>query len=115
MSGPVEAETDPAAGTFVAAASLSDIPQGWALKVSVGGTQIALAHCEGRIYALDNSCSHACGPLGDNRVKDGAFLECPWHNSVFDVRTGEPVSGPARKPQRRYEVRVLDGIVYVCL
>jgi nitrite reductase/ring-hydroxylating ferredoxin subunit len=68
-----------------------------------------------RHYALDDVCSHAGGPLGDNRLKDGCLLECPWHNAVFDVRTGEIVRGPARRPQPTYQVEVRDGTVFVAI
>lgn len=99
---------------LVPVASVTDIPIGWVLKTRIGGLEIALANSEGTIHALDNSCSHAAGPLGDNRLKEGCFVECPWHNAVFDVRSGEPVSGTARKPVRKYQVKVDQGIVYVC-
>lgn len=98
---------------YVPVASLGDIPVGWVLKTSIGSRQLALANCEGTIEAMDNSCSHAGGPLGDNRLKDACFVECPWHNAVFDVRSGEAVSGAARKPVRKYDVLVENGIVYV--
>ncbi len=98
---------------FVAVAMVSDIPAGWVLKTRIGGVEIALANSNGTIHALDNSCTHAGGPLGDNRLKEGCFVECPWHNSVFDVRNGEPVGGPARKAVRKFHVKVVEGVVYV--
>jgi 3-phenylpropionate/trans-cinnamate dioxygenase ferredoxin component len=104
---------DDSTAGFVAVAMLSDIPEGWVLKTRIGGVEIALANSNGTIHALDNSCTHAGGPLGDNRLKEGCFVECPWHNSVFDVRNGEPVGGPSRKAVRKFHVRVDDGVVYV--
>lgn len=101
------------ANGMVPTASLADIPVGWVLKTRIGGTEVALANSQGTIYAFDNSCPHAGGPLGDNRLKDGCFVECPWHNAVFDVRSGEPVSGAARKPVRKFKVKVENGLIYV--
>lgn len=101
--------------SFVPVAALADIPVGWVLKTRIGSKDVALANCEGTIEAMDNSCSHAGGPLGDNRLKDSCFLECPWHNAVFDVRSGEAVSGVARKPVRKYTAKVDGGIVYVSI
>lgn len=103
----------PATGSMVRAAALADVPPGWVLKVRIDSLELALANCGGEIVALENACSHAGGPLGDNRLKDGCLLECPWHNSVFDARTGEVVRGPARKAQKRYPVTVADGAIYV--
>jgi nitrite reductase/ring-hydroxylating ferredoxin subunit len=108
-------ETTELAPTFVAVASVADVPSGWVLRVTVGQRDIALANQDGTFHALDNGCSHAGGPLGDNRLRSGCLLECPWHNSVFDVRTGEVVRGPARKAQRTYPVKVQDDTVYIGL
>lgn len=98
---------------YVPVAALRDIPVGWVLKTGIGSRQVALANCEGTIHAFDNSCSHAGGPLGDNRLKDGCFVECPWHNSIFDVRSGEAVSGAARKPVAKFDVKVDGEVVYL--
>ncbi|MGA9935115.1 MAG: Rieske 2Fe-2S domain-containing protein [Nitrososphaeraceae archaeon] len=35
-------------------------------------------------------------------------VECPWHGSKFDVRTGEVMSPPASEPEPTYQVKV-DG------
>jgi nitrite reductase/ring-hydroxylating ferredoxin subunit len=100
---------------LVAVAGVDDVPPGWVLKTRLGSQEIALANCGGTFHALENSCTHAGGPLGDNRLKEACSLECPWHNSVFDVRTGEAVRGPARKPLKKYEVVVDDGTVFVAV
>ena len=103
----------PRRGGFVAVAEEDDVPPGWVLKARLGGREIALANCEGTFHATENSCTHAGGPLGDNRLRQDCMLECPWHNSRFDVRTGQPAQGPARKPLKTYEVVVQDGTVFV--
>lgn len=109
----------PVAAGFSRAAAVADVPTGWTLKVAVGGREIALANREGTFYAVDNSCTHAGAPLGDSklrgdsRLKQDCLLECPWHNSQFDIRTGEVFQGPARKPLRTYETQVLDGLVFI--
>jgi nitrite reductase/ring-hydroxylating ferredoxin subunit len=77
--------------------------------------EIAVANTSGTFTALENACTHAGGPLGDNRLKEGCYIECPWHNSVFDARTGDVVRGPARKAVKMYDTKVLDGIVYVAM
>lgn len=100
---------------YVPVARVEDVPDGWVAAVRVGSRRIALANTDGTFHALDDSCSHAGGPLGDNRLHDGCLLACPWHDAVFDVRSGEPRCGPARKPQRTYPVQVVDGTVLVAL
>ena len=100
---------------YVPVARTADIPPGWVLRIVAGGREIALANRNGEFYAVDNSCTHAGGPLAHNRLGSECTLECPWHNSVFDVRTGEPLSGPARKPLRTYPVEVRDDRIYVAV
>lgn len=105
--------TTSAPAGFFAVASVGDVPPGWVLRVSAGGRDIALSNVDGRFHALDNSCTHAGGPLAPNHLSPACTLECPWHNAVFDAATGEVVAGPARKPARTYRVQVHDGAVYV--
>jgi nitrite reductase/ring-hydroxylating ferredoxin subunit len=109
----IETSTLRPAPTFVPVAQVDDVPSGWVLKVKVRHHTIALANYEGTFYALDNACSHASGPLGNNRLQQGCLVECPWHNSMFDVRSGEPQQGPARKAQRTYPVKVEHDTVFV--
>jgi nitrite reductase/ring-hydroxylating ferredoxin subunit len=96
-------------------ADVEEIPPGWVLRVRVGNREVALANCEGTFHAVDNFCTHAAGPLAHNRLQRGCQIECPWHSSLFDVRTGEVVAGPARKPLATYLVKVENGAIYVGL
>ncbi|MGQ0679305.1 MAG: Rieske (2Fe-2S) protein [Actinomycetota bacterium] len=98
---------------FFRAASVADVPSGWVLRVAAGGRDLALANREGTFFAVENSCTHAAGPLADGRLRPDCLLECSWHNSLFDARTGEVVRGPARKPVKTYQVQVEEGMVYV--
>ena len=100
---------------YVPVASVGDIPPGWVLRTSASGRDIAVSHVDGEFYALDNSCSHAGGPLAPNHLSPACTLECPWHNAVFDARTGAVVDGPARKPVKTYPVHVGAGKIYVSI
>ncbi|HEY8200271.1 MAG TPA: Rieske (2Fe-2S) protein [Actinomycetota bacterium] len=111
----VVADEPAARPPLVRIAAVTDVPPGWVLKVRVGSREIALANSGGTFTAMDNACTHAGGPLGDNRLHEGCYLECPWHNAVFDARTGDVVRGPARKAARLYPVTVQDGTVFVAL
>jgi nitrite reductase/ring-hydroxylating ferredoxin subunit len=86
---------------------LSEVPKtGEAVLREVAGFEIALVNVDGEFFALDNRCPHTGGPLADGEV-NGAFLECPWHFAVFDVRTGSLVEGLASRPARTFPVRVV--------
>ena len=66
----------------------------------------------GKVYAIDAVCSHEGGPLEDGTL-DGYEVECPWHGSKFDVRTGEVRNPPADTPQSVYEVKVENNDILV--
>jgi chlorite dismutase len=80
--------------------------------VHVAGEQVALFSIGGRVYAVANRCSHANGPLSEGRI-DGTAVTCPWHESQFDLETGQPLRTPAQRPVPVYDAKVEDGVVLV--
>jgi ferredoxin-NADP reductase/nitrite reductase/ring-hydroxylating ferredoxin subunit len=92
---------------FVKAAEIKDIPASKMKEVQVDGENICVANVEGKYYAIGSICTHEGGPLADGTL-EGYEVECPWHQSKFDVRTGEVTSPPASEPEPAYEVKV-DG------
>jgi len=72
---------------FVKVARAGDIPPGSGITVEVGDKPIALFNCDGAFYAIDDSCPHQGGPLGEGEV-EGSIVACPWHEWRYDVRTG---------------------------
>jgi 3-phenylpropionate/trans-cinnamate dioxygenase ferredoxin subunit len=93
-------------------AMLDDLPEGTARVVHYQGDQIALFHVAGRVYATSNRCSHANGPLAEGKL-EGTQVTCPWHDSKFDLLTGNPCGGPAQRPVATYDVRIEDGAIYL--
>ncbi|MCJ7502884.1 MAG: non-heme iron oxygenase ferredoxin subunit [Acidobacteriia bacterium] len=75
-------------------ASISELSVGSSKTVEVQGKAIALFNVGGKIYALDNTCLHQGGPLGEGRL-EGEVVTCPWHMWEFNVRTGEKVGEPS--------------------
>lgn len=78
---------------FVTVATVDQIPPGTGRTVEVHGVWIALFNVDGSYYALDNTCPHAGGPLGEGHLIDDV-VECPWHGWRFNVRTGERPDNP---------------------
>ena len=66
----------------------NELKEGNLLKVEVKGKQIVLSMVEGKIYAIDEICTHEGGPLDEGEL-NGYNLKCPWHYAVFDVRNGK--------------------------
>lgn len=81
---------------FVKAAKSVEVRPGEARTVECAGRSIALCNVEGRFHALDNTCLHRGGPLGEGFL-DGTLLTCPWHGWQYDVTTGQVAANPAMK------------------
>src|ERR671919_397888 len=92
---------------FVKVAETRDIQPSQMKEVEVNGQNICVVNVDGKYYAIGSICTHEGGPLADGTL-EGYEVECPWHNSKFDVRTGEVTSPPASEPEPAYEVKV-DG------
>ena len=90
---------------FVKVADVGEISPGEMKYVNVGDDQVLLANVEGTIYACDNVCTHAFGPLAEGDL-DGKQVECPLHGSVFDVTTGDVIDPPADENLRVFQVRI---------
>ena len=97
---------------FVAIARLSELAAGQMKFAAVDGQRIVLANVAGRFYALRDVCGHRNAPLSRGRLL-GHLIECPLHFALFDVRTGELISGPVSTGVQTYEVLVENDTVYI--
>lgn len=82
--------------------------------VEVQGKRVLLRRDAAGVSAIGAVCSHAGGPLEEGDF-DGPYVECPWHQSVFDVRDGSIRHGPATRPQPCFQARIRDGRVEIRL
>ena len=76
--------------------SIKDVPAGEGRVVEAGGRALALFNVDGAFYAIDNTCFHRGGPLGEGEL-EGKVVICPWHGWRWDVTTGANVNNPAVK------------------
>ena len=84
-----------------------EIPPGASKVVQVKDRIIAIFNVDGALHAIDNTCPHAGGPLGEGYLEAGGIVSCPWHGWTFSLRTGiSPIDPEVRV--RSYPVRV-DG------
>jgi nitrite reductase/ring-hydroxylating ferredoxin subunit/uncharacterized membrane protein len=92
----------------------SELPDGTPVLARPGGEAVVLYRRGTEIMVLADRCSHRGGPLHDGEVDRWACtVTCPWHGSVFDLRSGEIKRGPASSPQPTYEARESGGVVEV--
>jgi NAD(P)H-dependent nitrite reductase small subunit len=96
---------------FVRVAALAEIPVGQGKTVEAGGRQIAVFNCDGELYAIDNTCKHKGGPLGEGEV-DGKTVTCPWHGWAYDLSSGECLEDSECSVEK-FEVKVDGGEVLV--
>jgi naphthalene 1,2-dioxygenase system ferredoxin subunit len=76
------------------------------------GQRLAIYVVEGEYFATSDICTHGQASLSEGFL-DGHLIECPLHQGLFDVRTGEPAGEPVTEPVRKYPTKVEDGVVYV--
>lgn len=88
------------------------IPEGMVRRLFVGDVEVAVSRSAGTVYATSNYCSHLDCLLSSGKATEDGLL-CSCHGSVFDYRTGEPLSPPATRPITVFPVREEDGRIWV--
>jgi nitrite reductase (NADH) small subunit len=83
-------------GEFVRIAGTGDVKPGHGIVVEVNGKTVAVFNVDGTFHAIDNTCVHRGGPLGEGEV-EGGVVTCPWHGWQFNIATGECVKNPSAK------------------
>jgi nitrite reductase/ring-hydroxylating ferredoxin subunit len=97
---------------FVEVARKSEIPEAGAILVEVEGKRLALINLSGEIYAIDDECPHEGGPLSEGTIS-GEEIECPWHTSHFNIKSGRVTMDPATNDVATYRVRLVGDAVEV--
>jgi 3-phenylpropionate/trans-cinnamate dioxygenase ferredoxin component len=67
---------------------------------------------EDGFYATDGICTHESVHLEEGLVMDGE-IECPMHQGIFNIKTGEAVSPPACENLKTHPVKVEDNKIYI--
>jgi nitrite reductase/ring-hydroxylating ferredoxin subunit len=91
-------------GDYVKVASTADVPPGTGTVAEVAGQAVAVFNVNGAFYAIDNTCVHRGGPLGEGEL-DGDVVTCPWHAWQYDVKTGVSTTNPSARV-KTYPVKV---------
>jgi nitrite reductase/ring-hydroxylating ferredoxin subunit len=85
---------------------------GSVIQVTAGTKSVALSRIDGTVSAIDGTCPHQGGPLGDGTI-EGDCVRCPWHGWDFDARTGKSPDGDDAVDT--YEVEEREDGVYVAV
>jgi nitrite reductase/ring-hydroxylating ferredoxin subunit len=89
---------------FTRVAGVDDVKPGTGMVAEVNGQAVAVFNVEGTYYAVDNTCVHRGGPLGEGEL-EGDVVTCPWHSWQFNVKTGVSVNNPSACV-KTYQVKV---------
>jgi nitrite reductase/ring-hydroxylating ferredoxin subunit/uncharacterized membrane protein len=109
-----EASVDAQPGKPAVAAKSDELQVNQMKLVRVGDRRIVLARTEQGYVAFDDHCTHRGGSLAGGALICGT-VQCPWHGSQFDVRTGEVKAGPAEERIPTYRVEERGGEIWVSL
>jgi toluene monooxygenase system ferredoxin subunit len=76
-----------------------------------GGLKVLIANAGENYYAYQSTCPHQDVCLGEG-FYDGSLLTCHQHLWQWDITTGE-ARGLAEAPLESYEVKLIDGEIFV--
>jgi 3-phenylpropionate/trans-cinnamate dioxygenase ferredoxin component len=97
---------------FTKVASLSEVQPGKGKQIDVAGRKIALFNIDGKVFAIDDTCSHRGGPLHEGTCANGE-VTCPWHAARFDLATGSHRCPPARSGVQAFAVQIVGDEVQI--
>ncbi|CAB3788559.1 Naphthalene 1,2-dioxygenase/salicylate 5-hydroxylase systems, ferredoxin component [Paraburkholderia caffeinitolerans] len=99
---------------WIKVAELATLPQDDVCAAEAAGTELALYRVGDCVYATADLCTHGRARLSDGFL-EGHEIECPLHQGRFDVRTGTALCEPLTCDVARFDVRVENGDVMVCV
>jgi 3-phenylpropionate/trans-cinnamate dioxygenase ferredoxin component len=100
------------AGTTIAVCPAAELGPGEMRLVEHDGRKIGVFNCDGRLYAIEDRCSHDNGPLAEGEFDASACtVECPRHGSLFDLTTGRPKTLPAFAPVQTFPIAIEDDTI----
>jgi 3-phenylpropionate/trans-cinnamate dioxygenase ferredoxin subunit len=92
---------------WLSAGQEAELAPGQVKVVQAGRSRLAVCNVEGKLFCIDDICTHDGGPL------DQGELEGPRHGARFDVTTGRATCMPAFVPVKTHAVRIVDGEIQV--
>ncbi|HKW12999.1 MAG TPA: non-heme iron oxygenase ferredoxin subunit [Candidatus Krumholzibacteria bacterium] len=93
-----------------------EIALGAMKSVEPNGVPVLIANVGGAYFAVGDVCSHARSRLSDGYLhEDACTVECPTHNAIFSLQTGEALEFPADEPIPTYGIELVGDDLYVNL
>lgn len=93
-------------------ASVSELPdEGEAREFAAGDMVICVVNINGEYRAMDNTCPHRGGALGQG-VVEGRHIVCPWHGWQFDTETGRSLQN-SHLGVKLYHLKIFEDQAYL--
>jgi len=89
-----------------------DLADGSMVVGQVGKAPVLIARRGAEVFAIDATCTHYGGPLGEGLMV-GDTVRCPWHHACFSLRSGEALAAPALSPLQCWRVERENGRLLV--
>jgi apoptosis-inducing factor 3 len=88
-------------------AQVNELADGKMKEVAIGEIKVLLTRIKGKFHAIGGTCTHYGGHLAEGALC-GERVYCPWHQSAFNVISGDLEEVPGLDAVPRFEVRI-DG------
>ena len=82
------------------------------IRFDYGDKTFCVYRIEDGYFATDGMCTHEDVHLEDGLVMDDE-IECPMHQGIFNIKSGEALSPPACEDLKTYPVKVENDLVYI--
>ena len=105
------------APVFKTVARLDELPPGAIQAVALDDVRALVINVDGEVYAVGELCPGSDLPLSFGELNDTRLI-CPWHNEVYDVRSGKCLDTAGRLDNPRlavYPVTVTDGAIQIAI
>jgi nitrite reductase/ring-hydroxylating ferredoxin subunit/uncharacterized membrane protein len=109
-----EERIQPGSGQSLVVARADELQVDQMKLLHLDGRRIVLARTDAGYVAFDDRCTHKGGSLAGG-VMIGGVVQCPWHGSQFECRSGAVKAGPAGEPIITYRVTESQGEVRLSL
>ena len=100
------------AGGRTEVATIDELKVNQMKLVHINKERIVICRTGNGYAAFGDHCTHRGGSLAGGAMMCDT-VQCPWHGSQFDVRTGMLKAGPAKENIRTYPVTESEGKVFL--
>ncbi len=93
---------------------VGEIPPDGMVSFEVEGQRVCIVNASEEYFAISDTCTHAETSLSEGHLHvDDCTIECPLHNAVFSLRTGEALEFPAEEPVSTFPVTLETDYLYM--